>query len=335
MSNTFKADGTLLALDGSALTGVSGGGGGGLTQSYLGTTSVGATQVLFPTNTRILKQFTLAAPALVVSLDMYLDGNATNTAFAAGLMTDTGGNPDLPLAVAGTAYSSSGDLVNGGVVDSTYGPRWVAIALGIWLPAGTYWANVGNRGSAFAYKDTGGTDQTSGSVQTIDAAYAACTPTTDNYSMRISVLSGGGGGSAPGRILQTVQAVQTADYSPPTVTGWTTYDPTVLVGNITIAAGSDLLITLNASMSIGTTDYAALRFTVNGTPYRPMGGPNASGPYATSGVSGTLLLTNPGAGPYAVGLEWIDGQSALGNLLCRAATIPYEAATITMQEISG
>lgn len=191
LAQNGATSGQVVTWNGSAWAPAAGGGGGGLTQSYLGYNTIGANSEniqisAFPV---FFKTFTLAKASLIVSVDCYLkDGGTGNVGgMAVCIFSDVSGSPSKMIAVG--RYSGQNTFIN----NTTAG--WVAFGLSAWLPAGTYWASwqcPDNDGtSILQFYDTGGADKsmTETGAWTADTSYYTLSNTTKTYSTRVSILS--------------------------------------------------------------------------------------------------------------------------------------------------
>jgi hypothetical protein len=199
---TAETDTTLvLAPDGAggvefrAETG-SGGGGGGLSQSFVGYNTIGGTWTATVGNRHYMKKITLAADSLLASIDVYLRSNTDAiTGVSAILTTDAAGVPDhLILAPAGRADPMVFQETNAGAQPG----RWVSFPVGRWLTAGDYWIGFQCAGAGVdVANDASGSDVywTSGGAYASGTYYnSAKTTGTVKYSIRGSIHTGGAGG---------------------------------------------------------------------------------------------------------------------------------------------
>jgi hypothetical protein len=166
-----------------------GGGGGGVTQSYIGYNAVGASWETASVNEwAIAKQIVLSDPALITDVQVYTQIGSANTisAASAALYSDSAGAPGRPLR---TMPERGGAIVS---MPATT-PIWLGTnGLG-YVPAGTYWIViriVDAGGGALAQVAYDG----SGSDQTQDFASAAWpiwggSAGTRKYSIRASVIT--------------------------------------------------------------------------------------------------------------------------------------------------
>ena len=176
------------------------GGGGGITQSYLGKNAIGATAFAFTNDRTYAKKITVPSGGRwLMSIDFYIKQNTAANAgnFGAGIWTDVSGKPRLNIAYLDDSRSLNLYRVSGTAGDA----RWYSIGLGgIFLAAGDYWIGVKPtvQGTVYnGYKDGSGTDvywdaggntfvtdgpDTSGTVYLLNV-------TTDDYSIRASMAA--------------------------------------------------------------------------------------------------------------------------------------------------
>lgn len=171
---------------------------GGITQTYLGRTSIGGSFLTMDSN-RVwyCKQITLAKAGFIASVDAYCQDAGTNQVggFSGQLFADNAGNPGTLLGVG----SNNDNLVLTAATGGHGGPRWLSTPISYWATAGTYWVAVSKYNSAgtiqIAYDPTGGTDVTIQStgpgfmLNDAGSGFFPITTTTDNFSIRASVLS--------------------------------------------------------------------------------------------------------------------------------------------------
>jgi hypothetical protein len=164
------------------------GGGGGLTHAYIGYNTVGASKEVWGAVARV-KQVTLASPGFLMTIEFYVDQAADNvyTTPVAGVWEDASGAAGVQIF----AGSPAAGAYYGGPV-ATYPARWIAVACGLYLPAGTYWIGGGSGVGCNLYYDTSGSDRgwtfSAGTVVT-DGARWTQSDTTKKYSIRGSLLS--------------------------------------------------------------------------------------------------------------------------------------------------
>lgn len=165
------------------------GGGGGMTQAYIGYNTIGGTVAAWGAAHRTyMKKVTIASAGILTSVEVYTKANANGATpmVRVGLWSDNAGTPKLLLAAA-TAETLLFEQ-EATVKD----PRWFGIPLGYYLAAGDYWIGVQCSAVAFdIYSDTSGTDDyyTPGGVWLADVGYTALTVTTDKYSIRGSFIN--------------------------------------------------------------------------------------------------------------------------------------------------
>jgi hypothetical protein len=172
----------------------SAGGGGGLTQAYVGYNTVGASWESLTSARVIAKQVTLANDCLLTSIEAYIQ--MTNTASSVGTLLqmlvfdDVSGTPDEIIAYStGRADALLMDNNLTGGATGINRPRWLSLACGKWLTAGDYWIAVQpleiSDGIQLAY-DTSGADRYYTAGGTFAADWGFYTPTTSSnrYSIR-------------------------------------------------------------------------------------------------------------------------------------------------------
>lgn len=167
-------------------TGLAGGGGGGITQAYVGYNTVGASTESAASNSLIYyKSVTLANDCLVTDIEANL-GAASGSVLgpACAIFSDNGGVPGMYLG--GGPTNPIGNM-------NTLGFRWCGQAIGRWCTAGTYWLAVrtSDAGGAVVMQikyDTGGSDRSlvSGAGTWVDPT--GTTNTTRNYSIRANTI---------------------------------------------------------------------------------------------------------------------------------------------------
>lgn len=158
-----------------------------LTQSYVGTTSVGASfQAL--TNFAYAKLVTIPANSVLSSIEAYMQfTNGQSPAFRVAVWSDNAGALNDLLSLSQPKVES---LLTSG------NDRWLGGAVGMWFGSDTnVWIGVqmfDNSGAALAYEATGGSDVTvaTGGVWTGEqgAAGTTVTVTTRDQSIRGLVI---------------------------------------------------------------------------------------------------------------------------------------------------
>lgn len=171
-----------------------GGGGGSLTQAYVGYNTAGGTWESMTAQRVYAKKITLANDCLLTDIEAYVQGHSSDlvSALAVAIYDDASGTPDnLIQYVAGKDTTALLDDTTGaGGVDH---PRWLGMPLGRWLVAGDYWICVAaytNAGGWQIGKDGSGSDRyyTSGGQWFADWGWYAATTTTDKYSIRANTI---------------------------------------------------------------------------------------------------------------------------------------------------
>lgn len=132
------SDGQVLTLASGLPSWAAAGGGGGLTQSFTGYNTVGATWTATVANREWAKPITLAATSHFRSVDVHVRPNADSTGggFRVGLLTDIAGVPGLLIA-EGTLLGNQ--LFSGATSGFPGTGRWISIAIGPTVAAGNYW----------------------------------------------------------------------------------------------------------------------------------------------------------------------------------------------------
>ena len=183
----FVGSGVTASVAGGVATVTVSTGGGGLTQAYVGYNTIGGSFETAASNSKhYLKQITLADDCLLTSIECYLDAAAgTCGGPSVGVLTDSSGAPDRVIA------ATPGILF----LDLETNARWVAVPIGVWLVAGTYWIGVriGDVGAAvlpqIAY-DATGSDRTyvSGVSAWPDWDNGTGATTANQYSIRANTI---------------------------------------------------------------------------------------------------------------------------------------------------
>lgn len=175
------------------------GGGGGLSQSYVGYNTIGGTAVGVTTLEVNVQKITLANDCLVTDVEVYIKNNsaANPLTIVLGLWSDNAGKPKTLLS-AGSPHG--GNPLNLYRVSATAGDaRWLGWSPGRWCAAGDYWVGWQMRSDASkhdfyydatgsGYKwSTGGNDfltdapDTSGTVYTLSSV-------SRTYSIRANTI---------------------------------------------------------------------------------------------------------------------------------------------------
>lgn len=167
------------------------GGGGGVTQAYVGYNTAGGS--FERANLRVYAtKVTLANDCLLTAIEAYLKNDSAGAddqveSFSVAVYSDNAGTPDKIIALNVHANSTMLlDSASGSTGDGT--ARWVGIPIGKWLPAGDYWLAVQLTDSSIlniAY-DGSGSDRyyTSGGAWFADWGFYTPTTTSNKYSIR-------------------------------------------------------------------------------------------------------------------------------------------------------
>jgi len=185
-------------LDGTGAYSVPAGGGGGISQSFVGYNTVGGTWTTITASRYYLKQITLASAATFTSIDAYLRPNIDNVAneALAVILSDSGGSPSVLFAGAsllgpnGIYLSNSSSMPGAG--------RWLSFPIGAHLASGTYWIGIAVGAGAGNFQmanDGSGSDVTftvTGGLLYLTGAYPsawALSVGSVQWSIRASILS--------------------------------------------------------------------------------------------------------------------------------------------------
>jgi hypothetical protein len=187
------SDGQVLVADSTATTGLKWGAGSGgfLSQSYVGYNTAGGTTdaVAVSSYKQVYKQITLASPGLLTSIDAYVKGNLTNVqALYCAVVDDNAGVPGKVIALNAGETNGGTTLVN---VAMNATARWIALPIGVWLPAGTYWIAITAGNEITLHYDGSGGDFTSVLGATWfepELVGGASTNSSRKYSVRGSLI---------------------------------------------------------------------------------------------------------------------------------------------------
>jgi hypothetical protein len=171
--------------------GTTGATGVGITQSYIGYNTTGGTTDAIGAGSwkQVYKKVTLAAAAQLLSIEAYIKGNASNVqALGVVVLDDNAAVPGKVIGIAGgQAISAGGQIAN--LAMSTVA-RWVAVPIGIYLPAGTYWIGIMSGNGITLHYDGSGADYTQTTAVTWNQAeLTAPASSTRTYSIRGNILS--------------------------------------------------------------------------------------------------------------------------------------------------
>ncbi len=174
-------------------TGITGVGGGGVTQAYVGYNTVGVSTEVFTSKRVYMKKVTIGTACLITDIEAYVDTTTDKVDnFIAVLFADNAGSPKEILAFNGGVTVASAILPTHQI--GAGAARWMGQAMGYWAVAADYWIAVGSGSDADIgmriYKDGSGTDRyyTAGGVWITDAGYSAVTTSTDKYSIRANTI---------------------------------------------------------------------------------------------------------------------------------------------------
>lgn len=182
------------------VTGLTGAGGGGLTQAYVGKNAIGASTENVTGRRIYMKKVTLANACLLTDIEAYVDSNRAATggqvdSWSAALFADNSGSPREILQLGFIPPDSSLllDHTNTSTADGV--ARWLGIPMGRWLTAGDYWLAVytpenAPTGMRIYYDATVGSDRYygSGGAWLADAGFYTVTTTTNDYSIRANTI---------------------------------------------------------------------------------------------------------------------------------------------------
>lgn len=156
---------------------------GGAAPSYLGYNTIGGTLESQTNNRQYMKQITVASNGILLSIDVYMQINAT-AQFSLNIvvLSDNAGVPDIMLAGVPSQ-------ANVGYAMLTTRPRWFSVPVGLRVVAGDYW--IGFNGSSFTardiYYDAGGDSTMDGATDPRDVT-GALTVSAREYSLRALFL---------------------------------------------------------------------------------------------------------------------------------------------------
>jgi hypothetical protein len=185
-------DGQVLTADAASTPGVkwanpAGAASGGLTQSYLGTNSVGGSWESLTNNRYLMKKITLASAGQLSTIDMHLrdSGGGQVGSMNTAIWSDSSGTPGVVVAMGASITPADSWYMS-----ST--ARWVTFGVGAWLAAGDYWiggAPVDTQSFQLAYAGSGSDRYfNSGGTWLADATSYSNTTTSNDYSIRASII---------------------------------------------------------------------------------------------------------------------------------------------------
>lgn len=177
------------------------GGGGGITQAFVGYNTIGASWEQMTTYRVLAKKVTLAADCLMTNIEAYVRNSASGSddivqALSFAIYSDSAGTPQYLIGSGRDGSNGTPtilfDSASGSTGDDT--GRWYGIALGKWLAAGDYWITVqmchsSTPNMAIAY-DGSGSDRyyTSGGDWLSDWGFYTPTTSSNKYSIRANTI---------------------------------------------------------------------------------------------------------------------------------------------------
>lgn len=172
----------------------SGGGGGGVSHSYVGYNTIGGSTENLVSSRVYMKKITLAANGFLASIGAYLqerDNGDHLGDVAMALFADNAGSPRELLATSTLSQIQLGLFSANGVQG---GARWFHKPIGVWCTAGDYWIAIGFETAASGLRityDGSGSDRyyTSGGFWIVDSGLYAVTTSANKYSIRASILT--------------------------------------------------------------------------------------------------------------------------------------------------
>jgi len=167
-------------------------GGSGVTQSTVGTTSLGGS---FDTTMKtVYKKITLATAGFLASIAVGVKGQASGgLSLDVAVMSDNAGTPLNIIAVGGMSSTRTVGGVHSEAVRLNSTARFITMPVGVWLTAADYWLCVvanSATGNDVQLAYTGsGSDRTKASTDGIyDHSAGASSAGTDNYSIYANIL---------------------------------------------------------------------------------------------------------------------------------------------------
>lgn len=166
-------------------------GSAGITQSYLGYNSIGASTEAMTANRIYAKKIAVPSNGILTSIGVYcaLNDEGIVTDMSSVLFSDNAGTPEKILSYQYSPYESILlDSVNGagGLL-----PRWLEFPCGLYLTAGDYWIGVASFINKMnIYYDGSGSDRyyTSGNRWVADWGFYSPSTSSNNYSIRASFI---------------------------------------------------------------------------------------------------------------------------------------------------
>lgn len=170
------------------------GGGGALTQAYVGYNTIGGTWVAMTQSRILAKKVTIATACLITDIEAYIRENTNDASSAAGvgLYDDSGGSPNNLIQEGYRGAPILMDDTSGAGGNQT--GRWWGLPIGRWVDPGDYWlaffCTVQQSAAIEIAKDGSGSDKYHGTGGSFlgDWGFQATTTTTDTYSIRANTI---------------------------------------------------------------------------------------------------------------------------------------------------
>ena len=253
---------------------VSGGSGAGATLYTLGNDVTTGTPTSLTSNRVYVQKITVTEESLLASISVYIEGDNSGqpASLAVGVWADVSNAPQHLLAFPQPSVADSLYLLERASQPSSPA-RWLSLPVGMTVSPGDYWIGfvANDPGNLKVYKTTGaaGSSQyfTPGGAYRTDIYPPSNWPpnsSTDLWSMRASLVKGGGssgGGSAP--YTADLGAI-TADIPVVITHGLGTYDVSVtIINKDTAAAGGGSGEIVWSTISINSTNAISITFAEN------------------------------------------------------------------------